>query len=75
MELNEKQFVSGFNSGFVLAEHEPAMLNILLTNIRPTNSYITGLQSGQKEYQTYKANIELSNLRIAKNRDSDLREL
>ena len=66
MEINEKQFIAGFNSGYILAEHEPNMLSILLKNVQPVNSYISGMTNGQKMYeQDYsKANlIELDNIR------------
>ena len=66
MEINEKQFIAGFNSGYILAEHEPNMLSILLKHVQPVNSYISGMTNGQKMYeQDYsKANlIELDNIR------------
>jgi len=54
MELNEKQFITGFNSDYLLSEHEPQMLTALLKNIQPVNSYITrmsfGFSGGAFEY-------------------------
>jgi len=66
MELNEKQFIAGFNSGYLLARYEPQMLTVLLNNIQPINSYISGLTYGQQEYeleQTKNKISELSKLR------------
>ncbi|MBK6544239.1 MAG: hypothetical protein IPO78_10095 [Saprospiraceae bacterium] len=51
MELNEKQFIAGFNSGYLLAEYDPQLLTSLLKNIQPIDSYISGMSFGQKEYE------------------------
>lgn len=56
MVVNEKQFINGFNSGYLLAKHEPKMLNMLLQDITSTISYINGIKLGQIEYE--KQNIK-----------------
>ncbi|MBK7737546.1 MAG: hypothetical protein IPI45_07190 [Saprospiraceae bacterium] len=62
MELNEKQFIAGFNSGYILAEFEPQLLTALLKEIRPVNSYIYGLSFGQKEYELLQSEVHLNEL-------------
>lgn len=62
MELNEKQFIAGFNNGYLLAEHEPKILTTLLKGIQPINSYISGLSFGQKEYELMQSKSHLSEL-------------
>lgn len=51
MERLEKLFIKGFNNGYMLAKHEPQMLDNLLREIRPNSSYIDGMKGGQLEYQ------------------------
>jgi len=51
MEINDKQFIKGFNSGYILAKFEPQMLNLLLKSLKPVSSYISGMRFGQKEYE------------------------
>lgn len=62
MELNEQQFIKGFNHGYVLCEYEPKMLNILLKSIEPINSYISGMSWGQKEYELELAKSNLNEM-------------
>jgi len=79
MEINEKQFISGFNSGYLLAKYEPQMLTALFNYIQPMNSYISGLSYGQKVFELEEIKNHLNELgqirlkvRDEKNRDSDL---
>lgn len=72
MEINEQQFAKGFNDGYVLANHEPKVLNAILHNINPTNSYISGLSSGQKEFELETNVHDLAKLRQSRNQDRDL---
>lgn len=77
MELNERQFIAGFNSGYLLAQHEPEMLTALLSQLRPLNSCISGMSWGQKEYELEqtKSNLnELDQLRL-KNRKTNDKEI
>jgi len=74
MELNEKQFIAGFNSGYLLAEYEPVLLTSLLSNISPINSYISGMSFGQKEFELEHRLDEISKLRNGLNRSKDSRE-
>jgi hypothetical protein len=74
MELNEKQFISGFNSGYLLAQYEPEMLTSLLTQIRPVNSYISGMNYGKKEYEIELQANQLDDLRTLRNKGKDSRE-
>lgn len=62
MEINEKQFIAGFNSGYLLAEFEPQVLTTLLKDIKPVNSYISGLSLGQKEFELLLRKDQLTEL-------------
>jgi len=74
-EIDELRFKAGFNAGYLLSEFEPVMLNMILANIQNDNSFTSGMQSGQLEYQTYLSTQELIKFRINKNKDKDIREL
>ncbi len=74
MELNEKQFISGFNSGYLLAQYEPEMLTSLLTQIRPENSYISGMTFGKREYELELQTNQLDDLGNIRIKGKDSRE-
>ena len=72
MEINEKLFIKGFNDGYVLANHEPNLLNAIMHNLSPTNSYVSGLSFGQKEFELETNVHDLAKLRQSNNQDRDL---
>lgn len=76
MELNEKKFIAGFNSGYLLAKYEPQMLTVLLKSVQPINAYIAGISFGQKEYELGKSKSHLDELRQVRqiNRDDFTKE-
>ena len=74
MELNEKQFITGFNNGYLLAQYEPEMLTSLLTQISPVNSYISGMTYGKKEYELELQSKQLDDLGRLRNKGKDDRE-
>ncbi len=74
MELTERQFIKGFNAGYFLAEYEPQLLTSLLKNIQPTNSYISGLSFGQKEYELELQTNHLDDLKKIRNKGKNSRE-
>lgn len=51
MERSEQLFIKGFNNGYMLAKHEPAILTALLKNIAPRTPYIHGIAHGELEYE------------------------
>lgn len=73
-ELNEKQFISGFNCGYLLAQNEPDMFTSLLTQISPINSYISGMNFGKKEYELELQTKQLDDLREIRNKEKGSRE-
>jgi hypothetical protein len=74
MELDEKQYETGFNSGYLMAKFEPQMLALLLRDIRPLNSYIQGMSSGLKEYELGKTNAQLDELHSLRQKNRDQRD-
>lgn len=50
MRKSEGQYINGFNSGYVMAQHEPDLLKQLL-KATPETEYLKGMKGGQKEYE------------------------
>lgn len=71
MELNEKKFITGFNSGYLLAKYQSKMLTSLLKDIRPFNSYVQGMSSGQKEYEMWQTKSHLDDLEQIRQKNRD----
>jgi hypothetical protein len=52
---NEKNYTKGFNAGYLLNQHEPALLKqILATPQDKDNDYFSGLQDGKKQHDKEK---------------------
>ncbi len=62
MKLEEKQFITGFNSGYILAKHEPVMLLTVIKGLQSDNSYIQGLMLGLKEFEQEQSQDRLNEL-------------
>jgi hypothetical protein len=72
MELNEKQFIAGFNTGYLLAEYEPSLLDSITKNLPLVNSFILGLNRGQKEYQFFISTNKMNELKLIRTKNHDL---
>lgn len=49
-QQQEQQYIKGFNSGYLLAKHEPALAAQLAATPNEQNPYFKGLLSGKQEY-------------------------
>ncbi|MBS1509391.1 MAG: hypothetical protein JST86_01005 [Bacteroidetes bacterium] len=49
MEDQDKQYIKGFNAGYLLSQHEPELLKQLLKT-KEANEYFKGLKSGKKQH-------------------------
>jgi hypothetical protein len=74
MELNEQQFITGFNNGYLLAQYEPEILNTMLSKINPVNSYIAGMNYGKQEYEIEQQANQLDDLGKLRNKGKENRE-
>lgn len=74
MELNEQQFIQGFNSGYLLAKHEPDMITLLLKDVKPVTSYIDGMKCGQIEYQQEREADLLNELELLRHKPTRERD-
>ena len=75
MDMNEQRFVTGFNSGYILARFEPQLLVALFKNIKAGNSYLKGILAGQKEFERRKERDELSELKQVRHKGRDEKSL
>lgn len=73
MEINERQFIKGFNSGYFLAKYEPEIINVILKGISPVNSYISGMVNGRKKFELEHANSHLNELLLIRKKSRDIR--
>lgn len=71
MEQDEKHFIEGFNSGFILANHEPSTLSIVVKGLQSDNSYIKGLLKGQLEFEKVQSRYRLNELRRLRDKSID----
>ena len=75
MEIDESKFFKGFNAGYFLAKFEPKLLLDLLDQIRPINSYISGMNLGQKEFQFETDKSKIEELKIIRHQKDNSRDL
>ena len=71
MEQDEKQFIAGFNSGFILANHEPLTLSSVVKGLQSDNSYIKGLLQGQLEFEKVQSRYRLNELSRLRDKSID----
>ena len=63
----EKEFIKAFNNGYVLAEHEPKLLNTVSKNLNPSNNYLEGFLLGKKEYEQEYCKKTMNDLQLLRN--------
>ena len=59
METVDKDYLKGFNQGYLLAKHEPTLLKTLLKGKLPENEYFKGINAGKDEYNIEKMKSRL----------------
>ena len=75
MEKQELDFIKGFNNGYLLAKHEPELVNKLIKNPANDNEYMKGLAFGHEEYEMEKnqnKSKDQSHDKATKNKDHEL---
>lgn len=74
MVFSEIQFIKGFNAGYLMAKYEPHLLRGMLEKISPINSYVDGMNYGEKEYElerSYDRLNELEGLKEMQSKEKD----
>ena len=67
MSNQDKLYIKGFNSGYLLAKYMPALLAKILKNVSPTNDFVEGLFSGKEEYELEYSRTQLDELNLLRN--------
>lgn len=61
-------YVKGFNNAYFLAEHNPTLINKLIT-IEKDIDYINGLKDGKKTYELEQQKSRINDLRKLRSKD------
>ena len=64
----EKQYIKGFNNGYLLAKHEPALLSKIMTGLAPANDYLEGIFEGKDQYEREATKSKLDELQELRNK-------
>jgi hypothetical protein len=68
---SEHLFTKGFNSGYLMAQFEPSLLNkLVIKNMAPTVPFLEGLLAGREEYELTQNKTQLDELRDIRDRSS-----
>ena len=71
MEHNEKQYIAGFNNGYILANHEPLTLSSVVKGLQSDNSHIKGLPQGQLDIEKVQSRYRLNELSRLRDKSID----
>ena len=71
MSNQEKLYIKGFNSGYLLAKHEPELLTKIVKNVTPANDFVEGLFSGKEEYELQYSRSQLDELTLLRNKSQN----
>lgn len=61
MEDQDRQYIKGFNVGYLLSQHDPQLLAQLLKSPSPGNDYFQGLTHGQQQHDRERLLDQLKN--------------
>ena len=50
MPSQEEQYKTGFNQGYILAEHKPSLSEEILKQALPDNNYFEGFKDGKSQF-------------------------
>ena len=59
---NEKQFIQGFNSGFILAQYQMELFNSIINAVHSKPLYVQGMVEGKEQLKIEKDNEKLKEL-------------
>lgn len=70
MDTQEQEFIKGFNTGYQLSKHDPALLSQLLASGNNENEYFKAMALGKQEHDREKV-IEKMKQSKDKSKDRD----
>lgn len=50
-EENEAKIAAGFNAGYLMAEHEPGLLQQIITSANKQSEFVNAMEQGQRQQQ------------------------
>lgn len=59
---NEKQYVQGFNNGFLLAQYQMEIYNSIVNSITSKSAYTEGMRDGKEQLETGQKKEKMTNL-------------
>ena len=62
MEEKENKFTEGFNSGYLIAKHQPDFFATIEKNLDSKNEFVQGLLFGKEELEKEKKVIHLKDI-------------
>jgi hypothetical protein len=69
---SEAEYTKAFNNGFILAEHNPELLEKVTQNIPPSYNYLEGFFDGKEEYEReQEQSKKLDELQVLRNQSKD----
>ncbi len=68
----EIKYIEGFNKGYLLAKHEPALLGQVVKNVQPKTDYLQGFFSGREEFELENLRNHLNDLDRLRNQQKNL---
>jgi hypothetical protein len=69
---SEAEYIKAFNNGFVLAEHNPELLEKVTQNIPPSYNYLEGFFDGKEEYERSKEKAIISEIEQLRNNSKSM---
>ncbi len=68
MDSGEQTFIKGFNAGYLMRKHDPALIERLLADSAAKNEYFKAMELGKRAYEREKV---LDILKASKGREKN----
>ena len=68
--MNEEIYIKGFNSGYIMAEHKPELLDVVTKNTPNKNEYIEGMKDGKEQLEIEKIEEQVKDIEDLRSRSS-----
>lgn len=67
----EKKYQTGFNSGYLIAKHEPELLAQIIKTLEPSTAYVEGFFSGKEQFHSEITRDHLNDLEQLRSKSKD----
>lgn len=71
MEIQEQQYIKGFNHGYTLSRYEPGLTTKIIKNLNPANDYLSGFFSGKEEWELEQSRSQLDEIQRLRDNSKD----